>query len=193
METIMKTKLIFCLAFILSGSFPLVAKSVDVPFQVVTEWDAHEIPEGCSDYGVITNQNIKLSPETFAVRTDLGWIAAAEYKRLKLAQGETHVFTPLGSKAFGLKWLTDSPPAPYEKMKAQIIIFQDGRPKYKFDFTGFKNFEVDWIDEKVLKIVSWPGTRVRVTELINVETGEIIYRSADGIYDRLKNSTALKK
>jgi hypothetical protein len=81
---------------------------------------------------------------------------------------------------------------PYEEMKAHAVVFQAGHPRWQFDFTGFKNFDVDWIDEKVIKIVSWPGTRVRVTELINVETGKIIYRSVEGIYDSLKDSTSIK-
>jgi hypothetical protein len=174
-------KIILCLALVLSGY--LSSKADDR--YAVTELNANEISEGCSNYHVVANQRIKLPAEKFAIRTDLGWITSAEYERLKLSKGETHISTPIGSKAFSLVSLTDSTQTPYDEMKAQIVVFQDGRPQWQFDFIGFKNFDADWIDEKVIKIVSWPGTRVRATELINVETGKIIYKSAEGIYDRL--------
>jgi hypothetical protein len=185
----MKPKFILCLALVLSGY--LSSKANDGC--AVTELNTNEISEGYSNYHVVANRRIKLSAEKFAVRTDLGWITSAEYERLKLSKGETRISTPLGSKAFSLISLTDSTQTPYEEMKAQIVVFQDGRLQWQFDFIGFKNFDADWIDEKVIKIVSWQGTRVSVTELINVETGKIIYKSVEGFYDRLEPSSSSKK
>jgi hypothetical protein len=154
-------------------------------FYDVTELDTNDIPDGYCNYHVITNRNITLLEENVAVRIEHGWMTAAEYARLKLSKGETRIATPFGSKAFSIESLTDSTKTPYEDMKAQVVVFQNGRPKYEFEFKGFKDFDADWIDEKLLKIVSWPGTRVKVTELINVETGRVIYKSAEGLYDRL--------
>jgi hypothetical protein len=183
-------KIILCLALVLSG-YP--SSKADDRY-ALTELNTNEISEGYSNYHVIANQRVKLSAEKFAVRTELGWITSAEYERLKLCKGETRISTPLGSKAFSLMSLTDSTQTPYEEMKAQILVFQDGRPQWQFDFIGFKNFDADWIDEKIIKIVSWPrGTRVSVTELVNVETGMIIYKSAEGFYDRLEPSSSSKK
>jgi len=192
----MNFKLILCLALVLSGGLGLKAEDTNDfnndTFDVVEELNASEIDEGISNYCSITNQNFKLSADAFAVRTpDLGWMIAEEYKRLKLTNGETRIASPFGSKEFVLASLSDA--TKVGEVKAQFVVFQDGKPKWRFDFIGFRDADADWIDEKTLKIVYWPGTRVRVTELINVETGKIIYRSADGIYDSLKNSLQLKK
>ena len=159
----------------------------------IVELNENEIVESYSGYRLITNHDIKLPVEQFAVRGDLGWISPAESKRLKLSEGKTSIPTPLGSKEFRLVLLTDSTKTPPEKMKARFVVFQDGRPKCQFEFNGFKSLDADWIDEKALRIVYWPGTRVRVIELINVETGKIIYKSASGIYDHLESPSARSK
>lgn len=179
----MKLKLILCLALVLGGGLSL--KAGDLPYDIA-EINAEKIPEGFSNYSLITNQDATLSPETFAVQTDSGWLIASEYKRLKLSGGKTRIPSPLGSRGFSLVSLTDSTKTSYDEMKVRVVVFEAGKPKCQFDFTGFKNFDAGWIDENVLKIVSWPGTRVKVTELINVETGKVIYRSAEGVYDRLE-------
>jgi hypothetical protein len=184
----MKFQFMLCLALVFSGGLSL--KADDQPYDI-TEIKAGEIPEGFSGYSIITNQDAKLSPETFAIQTSLGWIPAAEYRRLKLSKGETRISSPLNSKEFSLVSLTDSTKTSYDEMKAQVVVFQDGQPRWQFGFTGFKNFDADWIDEKALKIVSWPGTRVRVTELINVETGKIIYRSVERVYDRQESPSSI--
>jgi hypothetical protein len=184
---LMKMKFIFFIALILGSRWLSKADETNNTFDVVEELNSGKIPESISNYSAINNLN--LSPRTFAVKTDLGWITAAEYNRLKLSKGETRISSPLASKELATTSITDSAKVSHDKMKAHFVIFQAGHPRWQFDFTGFKNFDVDWIDEKVIKIVSWPGTRARVTELINVETGKIIYRSAEGIYDSLINST----
>ena len=148
----MKPKLILCLALVLSGGAPLIAADTNDTFDVVAELNVAEIPEGISNYCAITNQNFKLATNTFAVRTpDLGWMIAEEYKRLKLTNGETRIVSPFASKEFVLASLTDATKTPYEEMKARIVVFHDQEPKWQFDFTGFKNFDVDWIDEKTLE------------------------------------------
>ena len=167
-------------------------KADDLP-EMVMQLNANDTTESYANYCAITNQDIQLPADNFAVQTKLGWMSATEYSRLKLSDGVTNVFTPLGSKEFRLMLLTDSTRTTYDEMKARIVVFQDRKPKYRFDFNRFKGFDADWIDERVLKIVSWPGSRVRVTELVNVETGKIIYRSADGIYENPEpQSSAVK-
>jgi len=182
----MKSKLLLCLALVLSGCLSLRAGAQT---NMVMELDANEFAGSFTNYCAITNADFKLPTEKLAVRSGLGWISTAENKRLKLPDGETRVATPLGSKEFRVVLLTDSTKTPYEEMKARIVVFQDERPECQFDFTGFKDFDADWIDEKVLKIVSWPGTRVKITELVNVETGKVVYRAAEGIFDRLEPPT----
>ncbi len=186
----MKIEFIFSLALVLGSGWLLKADETNGTFDVVEELISSNIPEGISNYSAIYNLN--LSPQTFAVKTDLGWITAAEYNRLHLSKGKTRISSPLGSKEFGTTSITDSTRVPYEEMKAHIVVFKTGHPRWQFDFTSFRNLDVDWIDENVIKIVSWPGTRVRVTELINIETGKIVYRSTEGIYDSLKNSASTK-
>jgi len=176
----MKSKLILCLALVLSG----LSLKADDNFYVTMELDANEIPEAVSNFCTLTN--IQIAETNFGVLFNGECITVAECKSWYLTNEETHFFTPLGGKEFRVIPLTDPAKTPYEDRKVRIVVFQDGQPQCQFDFTGFKDFDADWIDEKVIKIVSWPGTRARVTELVNVETGKIIYRSADGIYDRLE-------
>ncbi|HVU27683.1 MAG TPA: hypothetical protein VHG71_08100 [Verrucomicrobiae bacterium] len=191
----MKNKIILCLVLILSGELQLKANDTngaDDHFDVVEELHAAEINECFTNYSAITNQDFLT--KDFAVRTtDLGWMTAAEYKRLKLTNGTTQISSPFGSKAYSVFWRGDVTKISPDNIVLHVVVFQDCRPKYKFDFQGFADWDADWIDEKLLKIVYWPGTRVRVTELINVETGKIIYRSADGIYDSLKNSLQIRQ
>jgi hypothetical protein len=103
-------------------------------------------------------------------------------KYFKLQQNQKPVFTPLGSKECVIIYLTDYTNTPYEKMEAQIVISKNHLPKNSLNIKGFKNLDVEWIDEDVLKIESWPGTSVQLIELINTENGHILYRSATGIY-----------
>ncbi len=155
-------------------------------FDSVEEMNDNEFIESYSNYSTITNSDIKFQSKDFLVRSQLGWISADESKRLKLPEENSGIGTPLGSKKFRLMFLTDPTKTPPAEMKARFIIFQEGRPVYRFDFKNFRELDADWIDEKALKVVSWPGTRVRIIELINVETGKIIYKSASGIYDSLE-------
>jgi hypothetical protein len=183
----MKPKLILCLALVLSG----LSLKADDNFYVTMELDANEISEGVSNFCTLTN--IQIAETNFGVLANGECMTVTEYKSTKWTNGETHVSTPLGAREFRVIRLTDPTKTPYEDIKIRIVVFQDGQPQCQFDFTGYKDFDADWIDEKVIKIVFWPGTRVRVVELVNVETGKVIYRSAAGIYDRLESPSPAVK
>ena len=136
-----------------------------------------------TNYSAVTNQ--KALKGDFAVRTpDLGWMTGSEYNRLKLTNGVTQVSSPFGSKAYGILSLDDATKISPDEIVVHVVVFQNGQPKWTFDFKGFDDFDADWIDEKTLKIIYWPGTHAKATELIDVETGKVIYRSQYGIYDR---------
>ena len=182
------------LALVLCGGLTLKAEATNDcnsdTFDVVLELNANEIPEAVSNF--CTPTNIQIAETNFGVLANGECMTVAECKSCYWTNGETHFFTPVGGKEFRVIPLTPTK-TPYEDQKVRIIVFQHGQPKCQFDLTGLKSFDADWIDEKVIKMVFWPGTRVRVTELITVENGKILSRSADGIYDSRKNSLPLKK
>jgi len=181
----MKPKLLLCLALVLSG-FSSKADDKEIGADqdtVIEEFGLSEIPECLTNYSAVTNQ--KALKGDFAVRTpDLGWMTGSEYNRLKLTNGVTQVSSPFGSKAYGILSLDDATKISPDEIVVHVVVFQNGQPKWTFDFKGFDNFDADWIDEKTLKIIYWPGTHAKATELIDVETGKVIYRSQYGIYDR---------
>jgi hypothetical protein len=103
----MKSKFVFCVAVILIAGFQLKADDADDHFDVVEELNANEFAEGYSNYCASIDKNTKLSADKFAVRTELGWITAVEYKRLQKTafpcrKAETRIGTPFGSKEFCL-------------------------------------------------------------------------------------------
>ena len=194
----MKNKLILCLALVLSGfSSKADDKEIGVDQNTsIEEFGLHEIPECFTNYSAVSNQ--KALKGDFAVRTDLGWVTAMEYKRLKLdkrsgvTNGVTQVSSPFGSKAYGILSLDDSTKISPDEIVVHVVVFQNDRPKWTFDFKGFDDFDADWIDEKTLKIVYWPGTHAKATELIDVEAGKVIYKSQYGIYDEPEKSSDKK-
>ena len=194
----MKPKLILCLALVLSG-FSVKADDTEIVTNqdgFIEEFGLNEIPECFTNYSAITNQ--KALKGDFAVRTDLGWITAMEYKRLKLdkqsgiSNGVTRVSSPFGSKTYGILSLGDATKISPDEIIVHVVVFQNDQPKWTFDFKGFDDFDADWIDEKTLKIVYWPGTHAKVTELIDVEAGKVIYKSQYGIYDWPEKSSDKK-
>jgi hypothetical protein len=87
--------------------------------------------------------------------------------------------SPDGTKDFVIVNLT-SPKTPYEEVRSDIIVIQNGKKECLLTIGGFKNLYVDWITEEILKIDNWPGpgNSLRLTELIDVETGKVLFKSA---------------
>ena len=97
----------------------------------------------------------------------------------KLAVNQKLVSSPHETKKFLLRELTDSK-TPYEEKRAKVIIFEDNQPKWQLQVHGFKNLSADWVSEEVMKVEVWPGRAVQLVELIQVEAGKVLYRSATG-------------
>jgi hypothetical protein len=89
------------------------------------------------------------------------------------------VSSPDGTKRFVVLDLTDSK-TPYERTRSDIIVLDNDEQKWCMAASGFKNLYVDWITEEILKIEIYPGSgnSLKLTELINVETGEVLFKSA---------------
>ncbi|MCI0348631.1 MAG: hypothetical protein L0Z53_04325 [Acidobacteriales bacterium] len=98
---------------------------------------------------------------------------------VKPSSAEKRAATPLGTKELVVLRLTDQK-TPYENSKAAIIILENSQAKWRLEVRGFKNLSADWVTEEVLKVEVWPGRAVQLVELINIETGDILYRSATG-------------
>jgi hypothetical protein len=72
------------------------------------------------------------------------------------------------------------PTTPYDQARSDIIVFDKDMAKWRVAAAGFKNLDVDWVTNEVLKIELSPGAgnSLVLTELINVETGQVVYRAA---------------
>jgi hypothetical protein len=109
---------------------------------------------------------------------------SANKKDVTRGAKEQQVRSPLDSRSFSLVYKTDSTKVPPGLMHAQILIFENGTAKHLLDIKDFRSVSAEWIDEEILKVISWPGTCVRLVELVNVKSGAILYRSATGTYQQ---------
>jgi hypothetical protein len=62
-------------------------------------------------------------------------------------------------------------------MRADVSVFLGGERRWVISIVGFRNLEVDWVVEGVLKVVTWPGRITRMTELIDVTSGGVLFRA----------------
>ena len=126
----------------------------------------------------VINLDVKEFQENFPV------FGSANKKDFTRGAKEQQVRSPLDSRSFGLVYKTDSTKVPPGLMHAQISIFENGTAKHLLDIKDFRSVSAEWIDEEILKIISWPGTCVRLVELVNAKSGAILYRSATGSYQQ---------
>jgi hypothetical protein len=88
-----------------------------------------------------------------------------------------HVRSKFGTRDFVLIQLTDSK-TPYEDTRAVIAIFEDGKPASYLRIKGFKNLNVEWVTEDVLKVDTWPGRSLQIVELLDITNGLVLYTGA---------------
>lgn len=67
---------------------------------------------------------------------------------------------------------------PYEEAKATVFIQEGQKITARLEVSGFKNLDVQWVTEDVLKIEIWLGASLELIELIEVQTGRVLYRTA---------------
>jgi hypothetical protein len=100
-------------------------------------------------------------------------------KSITLPKEQKRSSSPQGTKELVIHQLTDQK-TPYEDSRAEIIVMSASKPKWHLRIEGFKNLNADWVTEEVIKIEIWPGRAVQLVELINIETGTVLFRSATG-------------
>ncbi len=75
----------------------------------------------------------------------------------------------------------------YGTGKGDVVIFENNDPKWRLQAPDdFKHFSAEWVTEDVIKIEVWPGRIIQLIELINVETGEVLYRSATDFFAEIQ-------
>jgi hypothetical protein len=94
-----------------------------------------------------------------------------------LTQDQKPVSSPQKTRQFLLSEFFDNA-KPYGEWRGEVLIFDDNKPKWRLQAHDFKHFRAEWVTEDIIKIEVWPGRIVQLIELINVETGNVLYRSA---------------
>ena len=103
--------------------------------------------------------------------------------RVAIPSKPKHVGSPFGTREF-VVINEGGPQIPYDKVRTQIIVLENGVQQWSVGVAGAKNLNVNWVTEEVLKVENWPGPghSLVLIELINVETGKVLLRSATRLY-----------
>lgn len=104
-------------------------------------------------------------------------ISAVNDRNFEDSRFQQRIPTRYGTRAYSVAKRAGGT-VPYEQAKASVLVFHGKQPVWELEIVGFKNFQVDWVTEDVLKVESWPTSTLQLVELINLKSGEVIYRSA---------------
>jgi len=127
---------------------------------------------------------VRLKPEEFAGYYPVYTVITN--RNIKLPHGQKRIFSPQRTRQFLLSEWFDTT-TKYGTGKGDVVIFENNDPKWHLQAPDdFKHFSAEWVTEDVIKIEVWPGRIIQLIELINVETGEVLYRSATDFFAEIQ-------
>lgn len=129
--------------------------------------------DGAIDYGAPPDKEPFSAELSRYLPAFKSWDASAPV----IAGKAEHVRSKFGTRDFVLIQLTDSK-TPYEDTRAVIAISEDGKPASYLMIKGFKNLNVEWVTEDVLKVDTWPGRSLQIVELLDITNGRVLYAGA---------------
>lgn len=73
---------------------------------------------------------------------------------------------------------SDTTQTPYSETRMKSVVFIEESPEVTIELDAYRNFEFQWINEKVIHLFSFPGRCVTVDTIYDMDKREVIYSAA---------------
>jgi len=87
-----------------------------------------------------------------------------------------YIFSQHRTRKYSIKE-SDLSKIPYNKSIALITIYDTKKPLSVIEIKSYKSYRLDWLNEELIHIQTWPGRCVQLDEIINIKTKASIYSS----------------
>ena len=83
--------------------------------------------------------------------------------------------SPFGSKSFVVVAESDLTKVPYDQSFAEVIVLDRNEPSISIEFSKYKSFDIEWLNEELLYVSTWPGRCVSIDVIYDLSRKEFIY------------------